>query len=571
MPHTRDGKGYWLVASDGGIFSFGDAAYYGSTGSIALNKPIVGMAATPDGRGYWLVAADGGIFSFGDAAYYGSTGSIALNKPIVGMTATPDGKGYWLVASDGGIFSFGDAAYYGSTGSIALNKPIVGMTATPDGKGYWLVASDGGIFSFGDAAYYGSTGSIALNKPIVGMTATPDGRGYWLVASDGGIFSFGDAAYDGSEPSTGVDVTDVVGVASNPDGDGYWIEGGDGRVSAFGDTIALGSMLGSALRAPVVGLASVPNPHIAPQSLEITSLSLPTALTGSAYATSLSASGGTTPYTWTIASGSLPPGLSLSPNGKITGTPSDAGSFTFTVRATDASSLTAQRASTVLSFQVSPSSPPLNQSGPLYESRNWSGYVAGDGPFTAAGGTFSVASLDASAAIGDYMAEWVGIDGGNGGGTVIQAGVQETPDPSNPHLTTYMPFWETYPAPPVLITDVGVSAGDEVTVNISQNSDIDWGITVTDDTNGESFTIDTPYTGPGSTAEWIVEAPGNGLTLAPYGPYINFSDLRISPINTAVEELEMLPKGDSVVVSTPSTLTSNGFNVAYGDAAPAPP
>ena len=42
----------------------------------ALNKPIVGMAATPDGRGYWLVAADGGIFSFGDAVFYGSTGGM---------------------------------------------------------------------------------------------------------------------------------------------------------------------------------------------------------------------------------------------------------------------------------------------------------------------------------------------------------------------------------------------------------------------------------------------------------------------------------------------------------------
>ena len=59
--------GYWLVASDGGIFSFGDAQFYGSTGAIHLNQPIVGMAPTPDGRGYWLVASDGGIFAFGDA------------------------------------------------------------------------------------------------------------------------------------------------------------------------------------------------------------------------------------------------------------------------------------------------------------------------------------------------------------------------------------------------------------------------------------------------------------------------------------------------------------------------
>jgi hypothetical protein len=85
------------------------------------------MAATPDGGGYWEAASDGGIFSFGDAMFYGSMGGPPLNKPIVGMAATPDGGGYWEVASDGGIFSFGDAMFLGSTGSVVLNKPIVGI------------------------------------------------------------------------------------------------------------------------------------------------------------------------------------------------------------------------------------------------------------------------------------------------------------------------------------------------------------------------------------------------------------------------------------------------------------
>ena len=47
----------------------------------------MGMAATPDGRGYWLVASDGGIFAFGDARFYGSTGARNLNRPIVGIAA----------------------------------------------------------------------------------------------------------------------------------------------------------------------------------------------------------------------------------------------------------------------------------------------------------------------------------------------------------------------------------------------------------------------------------------------------------------------------------------------------
>ncbi len=174
MAPTPDGKGYWLVASDGGIFSFGDAGFFGSTGALTLNKPIVGMAPTPDGKGYWLVASDGGIFSFGDAGFLGSTGALTLNKPIVGMAPTPDGKGYWLVASDGGIFSFGDAPFEGSTGAMILNKPLVGMAATPDGKGYWLVAGDGGIFSFGDASYFG--GAVGdINQLLISQLADTAG------------------------------------------------------------------------------------------------------------------------------------------------------------------------------------------------------------------------------------------------------------------------------------------------------------------------------------------------------------------------------------------------------------
>ena len=125
------GSGYRLYASDGGVFDFGNASFFGSTGGMHLNKPVVGAAPSSIGLGYWLVASDGGVLSFGDANFHGSTGGMRLNKPIVGMSATPDDGGYWLVASDGGIFSFGDAKFYGSMGGTKLNKPIVGMASTP--------------------------------------------------------------------------------------------------------------------------------------------------------------------------------------------------------------------------------------------------------------------------------------------------------------------------------------------------------------------------------------------------------------------------------------------------------
>jgi hypothetical protein len=250
----NEAPGYWLVASDGGIFAEGSAGFHGSLGNIVLNKPIVGMAATPSGNGYWLVASDGGVFTEGDAKFYGSTGNIHLNKPIVGMASTPDGKGYWLVASDGGIFSFGDAQFYGSLGNIVLNKPIVGMASTPDGSGYWLVASDGGIFSKGDAVFHGSQGATVLNQPIVGMAATPDGGGYWLVASDGGIFTHGDATFYGSQGATRLNQP-IVGMAATPDGGGYWLVASDGGIFSHGDATFGGSLGNIVLNKPIVGMA----------------------------------------------------------------------------------------------------------------------------------------------------------------------------------------------------------------------------------------------------------------------------------------------------------------------------
>jgi Cu/Zn superoxide dismutase len=164
------GPGYWLAATDGGVFNYGDAGFFDSAGSIALNKPIVGIAASPTGAGYWLVASDGGIFNYGDAGFFGSTGAIKLTKPIVGMASTPSGNGYRLFASDGGVFSYGDASFEGSTGAITLNSPIVGAGSTESGHGYDLYAADGGVFNFGDAAFQGSEGARRLNQPVVGGT-----------------------------------------------------------------------------------------------------------------------------------------------------------------------------------------------------------------------------------------------------------------------------------------------------------------------------------------------------------------------------------------------------------------
>lgn len=239
---TPSGYGYWQVATDGGVFAFGDAPFYGSLPGLGVQVTnILGMTRTPDGKGYWLVGSDGGVFAFGNAGYYGSLPGLNIRVDnIVGMVPTKDGGGYWLVGSDGGVFAFGNAPFYGSMGGQHLNAPVVGIAATPDSGGYWLAAKDGGIFAFGNAPFYGSKGGQPLNAPVTDIAASPTGKGYWMAAEDGGVFAYGDAGFFGSmagKPLNG----HITGMSATPNGYGYWLTGCDGGIFAFGNAPFTGS------------------------------------------------------------------------------------------------------------------------------------------------------------------------------------------------------------------------------------------------------------------------------------------------------------------------------------------
>jgi hypothetical protein len=119
-----------LVASDGGIFAFGDARFYGSTGSLHLNRPIVTLIDGRQGAGYSLVASDGGVFSFGSAPFFGSLGGMPVSTPIVGAAETPRDDGYWFTNAVGLVSNFGRAGYYGSA-PYPLAAPVVGMAEAP--------------------------------------------------------------------------------------------------------------------------------------------------------------------------------------------------------------------------------------------------------------------------------------------------------------------------------------------------------------------------------------------------------------------------------------------------------
>jgi hypothetical protein len=199
-----------------------------------LNQSLVDITSTPSGRGFWTVAADGGVFSHGDAKFFGSTGNMHLSEPITAITPTRSGNGYWLAAADGGVFSFGDAKFFGSLahpGAPALAAPVVEMARTPSGNGYWMVAADGGVFAFGDATFQGAATSIPHRAPIISMARTPSGFGYFLLALDGGVFSFGDARFAGSA----VDGKSyATGIAIPGNGRGYMVARTNGQVLGFG-------------------------------------------------------------------------------------------------------------------------------------------------------------------------------------------------------------------------------------------------------------------------------------------------------------------------------------------------
>jgi hypothetical protein len=238
--------GYWLVASDGGVFGFGGAPFEGSLGRMSLPSPITSVASTPTGRGYWMVSRNGSVYAFGDAPFHGAAPGAS---PVVAIAGTPDGNGYWVATRSGAVYPFGDAP---SVQAVVSPAPIVGMTPTADGQGLWLVSANGGVYSLGDAPFYGSAGNVHLVKPIVGMAATPDGGGYWLVASDGGIFAYGDAPFYGSTGAIRLNQP-IVGMA--PAQGGYWLVASDGGIFAYGNAPFRGSTGGIHLNQPIVGMA----------------------------------------------------------------------------------------------------------------------------------------------------------------------------------------------------------------------------------------------------------------------------------------------------------------------------
>lgn len=119
------------MGSDGGVFTFGDASFFGSLPGLHMSvDDITGIASTPTGQGYYVVSKTGMVYAFGDARGLGSL-PAGTASDVVSIVPTPNGGGYWLIGANGGVYPFGNAPDQGSLPALGVTvNNVVGAVPT---------------------------------------------------------------------------------------------------------------------------------------------------------------------------------------------------------------------------------------------------------------------------------------------------------------------------------------------------------------------------------------------------------------------------------------------------------
>lgn len=205
-------------------------------------------------------------------------------------------------------------------------------------------------------------------------------------------------------------------------------------------------------------------------------------------------------------------------------------------------------------------------------SRNWSGYVASGGTFTAVSATWTIPAMSASTGTSPRAdATWVGI-GGATSTDLVQAGTQATVQSG---VVQYSAWVETLPQPSQNVA-LAVNAGDTVTVSLAQQTAGTWNVTIRNATSGEVYNGTVTYASSASSAEWIEEAPTAGragvVVLDSFGVvrFTNASAVKdgqvITPASAGATAVTMVNNKSGVTLATPSALGSDGasFTVTRG-------
>lgn len=235
----KEGKGYWVVTSDGRVGAFGMAKHRGDLGGFPVGSPVAAAARTPSGKGYWLVTKHGMVFAFGDARNHGGLYPWPLAKPVVAMASSRSGRGYLLLTGDGKVIALGDARSWGSAPRGTRARDIA---MTDQGRGYWLLSEDGQAFPFGDARFRPTMLGATIGRGAVSFALSTNGRGLWAVRRNGLVSTYAAAHSYGSlsnySSSSTRRGTRLRAVTS---GGGYYVLTNDGLVYAFGSAKYRGS------------------------------------------------------------------------------------------------------------------------------------------------------------------------------------------------------------------------------------------------------------------------------------------------------------------------------------------
>jgi hypothetical protein len=229
MASTLDGSGYWILDSQGNVFSFG-APYLGGS-PTGFTGRFVSIAAGPHG-GYWLLDSTGQVYSYGEPYRGGSP--TRYSGTFVGMAVGRHG-GYWLLDSAGQVYAYGERYRGGS--AAGYSGRFTSIVRGPHG-GYWLLDSAGQVYSYGERYRGGSP--TGYTGQFTGMVTGSHG-GYWLLDTAGQIYSYGNEPYHGGSPPESSRW--FVGVASGPSRSGYRLVDSMGHVYAYGSATYLGGFV----------------------------------------------------------------------------------------------------------------------------------------------------------------------------------------------------------------------------------------------------------------------------------------------------------------------------------------
>jgi hypothetical protein len=223
------------------------------------------------------------------------------------------------------------------------------------------------------------------------------------------------------------------------------------------------------------------------------------------------------------------------------------------------------------------------------DSSNWSGYAQStskNGTFTAAKDFWTVPTVNTSKSGDQYSSDWIGIGGFNDG-TLVQDGTEA----DNLNGTAHYDAWtEIIPASEVVITGLTIKPGDKMEGLVEETKAGTWKMTVSDLTTGKSGSRTVQYTSPGLSVEAIHERPEVGGGLATLATTNNVT-LDPGSLSTAapgtqtwkpllkvvsgatLNEIFMVNNAGTATIATPSgpDSDSDGFTVAHGSKAPAPP